>query len=122
MPWADAALLTLDRDERDDDVLSMRLAVLRVMMCSDVRRPGIWKRGGRRTEVWWVEVEVEVALAAAVVDDEPAAASCDDGGGGPMVRGLVGGDSSIRDEVVEARYAAKSKGGGRWNCPLVRWP
>ena len=100
----DDALLTLDRLDRDDDALSVRLAVLRVIRCSDVRRPDMEssvcgrKRGGggrcRAAALARPAVDVAAAEAAAA-----AGARDDDDGGGPAVRGLVGGDSSVRDEA-----------------------
>ena len=96
----DDVLLTLDRLDRDDDALSVRLAVLRVIRCSDVRRPDMErsvcgrKRGGGRCRA---------AVGPLAVDDDDvvvvAVVGARDDDGGPTVRGLVGGDSSVRDEA-----------------------
>ncbi len=98
----DDVLLTLDRLDRDDDALSVRLAVLRVIRCSDVRRPDMERSvcgrkrggGGCRAAVGppAVDVDDDDVMAVAVVG-----VRIDDGG--PTVRGLVGGDSSVRDEA-----------------------
>lgn len=91
----DCALLTLDRLDREDEALSVRLAVLRVMRCSDVRRPDMdssvcgRKRGAGRCSA---------AVGCVVVDDEVGA--CVEEAGGPIVRGLVGGDSIVLDGAV----------------------